>query len=275
MENHISFFKDINVVSADLIKEKVKFIETNISEFTDNEIKTFINYLRMDKRKKVQELAVHITHFIEKRNCEIKRVAGMYEFDKKYARSLTLAGTDEVGRGPLAGPIVAAAVILDLNYEKNSSLILGIKDSKKLTPKLRDELSAIIKEKALYYNIAVINNKIIDEQGISWSNNEVLLRASSRLKFKPDIVLSDGYAVKNIEFENHYIIKGDAKSASIACASILAKVYRDNLMKEYSKIYPIYGFENNMGYGTQEHIDALRKYGPCEIHRLYFLKNII
>lgn len=275
MENNIEYFHNIEGISTDMLKEKVKSIEENISLFNGINLKTIIEILEKDKRKNVQRLALHLIHFVEKRNMEIQRVSKMYEFDEKYARCLTLAGTDEVGRGPLAGPIAAAAVILDLNYKKNRSLIMGIKDSKKLSPKLREELSGIIKEKALYYNIAVIDSKLIDEKGISWSNNEVLLRSSSNLIFKPDIVLSDGYAVKNIKFENHYIIKGDAKSASIACASILAKVYRDNLMKGYADLYPIYGFDRNMGYGTQEHIDALKKYGPCSIHRLSFLKNII
>lgn len=275
MDNGVNGFYDIDNMQADKIKEKIKFIEENITQYTDSATKTIIELLEKNERKNVRGLALHLRRFIQKRNIEIKRVIDMYEFDKKYARSLTLAGTDEVGRGPLAGPIVGAAVILDLNYEKNESLILRVKDSKKLSPKIREELSEIIREKALYYSIAVIDSKLVDEKGISWSNNEVLLRSSSNLKFKPDIVLSDGYAVRNIEFENHYIIKGDAKSASIACASILAKVYRDNLMKKYAELYPMYGFANNMGYGTQEHINALREYGPCDIHRMSFLRNII
>lgn len=275
MNNDVNEFCNINNMQVDKIKERIKFIEENITQYTDSDTKIIIELLENDERKNVRGLALHLRRFIEKRNIEIKRVIDMYEFDRKYARSLTLAGTDEVGRGPLAGPIVGAAVILDLNYEKNRSLILGIKDSKKLSPNVREELSQVIKEKALYYSIAVIDSKLVDEKGISWSNNEVLLRSSSSLKFKPDIVLSDGYAVRNIEFENHYIIKGDAKSASIACASILAKVYRDSLMKKYAELYPMYGFTNNMGYGTQEHINALKKYGPCNIHRESFLKNII
>lgn len=234
-----------------------------------------INILNNDDRKNVKLLAKKIINKFEKEKLEIIRVTNMYDFDIDYGKRLTIAGTDEVGRGPLAGPIAAAAVILNLNYNKDKSLILGIKDSKKLSPRKREELSEIIKEKALYYSISVIDNSIIDSKGISWSNNEVLLRSCCGLKFKPDLVLSDGYAVRNLNMQNKYIIKGDAKSASIACASIIAKVYRDNLMKEYAEIYPMYNFDHNMGYGTKEHIEAIKKYGPCKIHRMSFLSGII
>lgn len=274
MESDVNTFDDLCSEPAIKIKEKVISIEHSIDEFSSEYLKAVIEKLERDSRKNVRELGGRLSRFIAKKNSEIMRVAGMYDFDRKYGKTLTIAGTDEVGRGPLAGPIVGAAVILDLNYEKDNSLILGIKDSKKLSPKQREELSLIIREKALYYNISVIDNSLIDERGISWSNNEVLLRSSSNLKFKPDIVISDGYAVRNINIRNYHVIKGDAKSASIACASIIAKVYRDSCMKEYAKLYPNYGFENNMGYGTKEHIEALLKYGPCKIHRRSFLRNI-
>lgn len=276
MENQISYFdnlynlgtKDIKKHTDDLLQKIIQYNET------PNNINYIINCLINDSRKSVQSIGNKLVRTIERKNAEIERVKKMYEFDKRFGPTLSIAGTDEVGRGPLAGPIAAAAVILDLNCN-DTSLIFGIKDSKKLSPKQREELCEIIKEKSLYFNISLIDYSVIDKRGISWCNNEVLLRACCGLKFKPDIVLSDGYAVKNINIENKYIVKGDAKSASIACASIIAKVYRDNLMKEYSKKYPYYGFENNMGYGTQEHIDAIKKYGPCEIHRLSFLKNIL
>lgn len=231
--------------------------------------------LSNDSRKNVQGLAESLDKFFIKKENEINRVREMYSFDKGFGNYIYVAGVDEVGRGPLAGPIAAASVVLNLKYKEYTDLILGIKDSKKLSPRLREELSGIIKERAIAYNIALINNNEIDERGIAWCNNEVLRRAVKGLKVPPDIVLSDGYAVKNLDIHNEFIIKGDAKSASIACASIIAKVYRDNLMKEYSKLYPQYGFDNNSGYGTNEHIEAIKKYGVCKIHRMSFLKNII
>jgi ribonuclease HII len=180
-----------------------------------------------------------------------------------------------VGRGPLAGPIVAASVILNLNYLHDRDLILGIKDSKKLSAKAREHLSDIIKSCAVSYSISELDNGSIDNYGISWCNNEVFKIAVSNLKVNPSLILSDGYAIKNISIRNEFVIKGDEKSASIACASIIAKVYRDNLMKQYAEVYPQYGFGENAGYGTEYHIEALKKYGPCKIHRMCFLKNIL
>lgn len=258
------------------IKDRVKILMDFVS-YDKNDKERFgelLACLKNDKRLNVQKLAYSLKNAAVKNEKEISRVKGMYDFDKSYGRTLTICGTDEVGRGPLAGPIAAGAVILDLNCREND-MLLGIKDSKKLSPSQREKLSKIIRERALYYNISLLSSEVIDEKGISWCNNEVLKRACTGIKFRPDIVLSDGYSVKNMNIENKYIIKGDAKSASIACASIIAKVYRDKLMKEYSLIYPQYGFERNMGYGTQEHIEALRKYGPCAIHRISFLKNIL
>jgi ribonuclease HII len=231
--------------------------------------------LKLDKRKNVQGLSDKIMNFIDSYCKEIERVKLMYCFDKQYTGNSLLAGVDEVGRGPLAGPIVAGAVIIDLNPAKDSDLLLGIKDSKKLSCKLREELSQIIKSKAIAYSIGLLGNNTIDNRGIAWCNNEIFKIAVSDLKEKPNLVLSDGYPIKNINFKNNYVVKGDEKSASIACASIIAKVYRDNLMKDYAKLYPQYGFEQNAGYGTKDHIEAIKKYGPCEIHRRCFLNNII
>lgn len=208
----------------------------------------------------------------EKLREETERVQKLYDFDIKNSACVLAAGVDEVGRGPLAGPIVAAAVVLDL---KSSNLILGINDSKKLSKKRREELSDKIKESALEYNIAEIDNTYIDKMGISWCNNEVFKKAVLGLKRIPDLVLVDGYPIKNFNIENKYFIKGDTKSASISCASIIAKVYRDKLMEKYSSIYKEYGFEKNAGYGTRQHIEAIKKCGPTKIHRMSFLKKIL
>ncbi|NEZ46068.1 ribonuclease HII [Clostridium niameyense] len=263
-------FQDIKYVE---IKKFTDTLKKNYETSKENEVKRIINLLNLDKRKNVKSLGESLLKFLNKYNKEIDRVTNMYNLDKSFYPYEIIAGVDEVGRGPLAGPIVAASVILDLNTVQN--LILDIKDSKKLSPQKRKELNVIIREKALSYNIAIISNNIIDEKGIAWSNNEVLKRAVQGLKIKPDLVLSDGYAVKNMNLPNKFIVKGDNKSASIACASIIAKVYRDNLMEEYAKVYPQYGFEHNAGYGTQEHIESIQKYGPLKIHRRSFLKNII
>lgn len=165
----------------------------------------------------------------------------MYDFDKSFGNYNVIAGVDEVGRGPLAGPIVSCAVILDLNV-LDDALILELNDSKKLSEKKREELSIVIKEKALAYKVAYRTSKEIDDKGIGVCNNEIFLEACNSLKIKPELVLSDGYAVKGLEIDNKAVIKGDTKSASIAAASIVAKVYRDNLMKEYAEKYPCYGF---------------------------------
>lgn len=231
--------------------------------------------LIQDERKTMQKLGQSTNKFIKKREEELIRVKKMYEFDKKFVSNGLIAGVDEVGRGPLAGPIVAGAVILDLDYKQDNDLLYGLKDSKKLTKKERERLSHIIKDKALYYNIFELNNEMIDASGIAWCNNEVLKQSTLGLKKTPDIVISDGFRIKNINVKNEYIIKGDAQSASIAAASIIAKVYRDKKMDEYSKIYPYYGFEKNSGYGTAEHTNALKKYGPCSIHRMSFISNYI
>ncbi len=268
-------FESKSNLNFNTIKEYVSYIKDTYS-FTDKEkVYKTIECLNEDSRKNVIGLAESLRKFIDKKESELVRVKGMYKFDKSFGKYIYVAGVDEVGRGPLAGPIAAAAVVLQLNYDKDEELILGVKDSKKLSAKNRELLSKVIKEKAVSYNIALLNSSEIDDRGIAWCNNEVLRRAVLGLKVAPDIVLSDGYAVKNLNIHNEFIIKGDAKSASIACASIIAKVYRDNLMREYSNMYTHYGFENNAGYGTEEHIQAIKKFGTCRIHRMSFLKNII
>lgn len=211
----------------------------------------------------------------EKEEAERKRVQDLFDFDSSYGEGIYLAGVDEVGRGPLAGPIVAASVILDLKDEESISKLFGINDSKKLSPKKRESIALTIKDVALAYSIEELSPELIDMKGISWCNNEVMKKACEKLSIVPDLVLSDGYAVKGLSLKNSYVIKGDAKSASIAAASIIAKVYRDSLMAEYSIKFPQYGFERNSGYGTKEHTDAIRNYGPCEIHRRSFIHNFI
>ena len=265
--------KDIKSLSFSEIKEEINKISI-VDLCKRGQVSKVINWLEEDKRKNVLSLKNKIQRELELYLTEVKRVKGMYEFDKSFGDHKYVAGVDEVGRGPLAGPIVACCVILNLNV-LDEDLILYLNDSKKVKEHKRIELSEIIKEKALSYHIAISSNEEIDEIGIAFSNNKVFLESCNSLSIKPEIVLSDGYLVKNLQIENKSVIKGDTKSACIAAASIVAKVYRDNLMKEYAKKYPYYDFENNVGYGTSKHIEALKKYGKCEIHRSSFLTKLL
>lgn len=230
----------------------------------------------LDERKGVQNAIARRRKALEKEQALKEKYVEMTYFENEILKehpNAIICGIDEVGRGPLAGPIVSAAVILDSS--DLDDIILYINDSKKLSEHKREELSEIIKEKALSYSISMCDSKEIDEKGIGYCNNDVFIKACEGLSIKPDLVLSDGYLIKNFNGENKHVIKGDTKSACIACASIIAKVYRDNIMKEYHKKYPQYDFEKNVGYGTKTHVDALKEVGPTEIHRMSFLKNIL
>lgn len=255
-------------------------IKKALSDFEVNKdnietAKELIEVLKSDKRKNVISIGIKYEKSLEKYNKEVERVKLLYEFDKQRVKpGEYLAGVDEVGRGPLAGPIVAAAVVLDLDSLEN--IILEINDSKKLTDHKREELAEIIKRNAIDYSISLCDHNEIDEKGIGVCNNLVFLNSVKTLKkVTPSVVLSDGYLVRNLDIHNEAVIKGDTKSASIACASIIAKVFRDNIMKEYDEKYPNYDFVDNVGYGTSKHVNAIKKFGPCKIHRLSFLRNIL
>lgn len=265
--------EEIKSLSFQHIKEELSK-NSVVDLYKNGDYENLINWLKEDKRKNVLSLKSKIERELQLYLNEIKRVKKMYDFDKSFGEYKYVAGVDEVGRGPLAGPIVACSVMLDLEV-LDEELILYINDSKKLKKSKREELSEIIKEKALCYSIAVSSNEEIDEKGIAFSNNKVFLESCNSLSIKPDLVLSDGYLVKNIKIENKSVIKGDTKSANIAAASIVAKVYRDKLMKEYAKKYTHYDFENNVGYGTSKHIEGLKRYGRCSIHRNSFLTKLL
>lgn len=191
-------------------------------------------------------------------------------YEREYAAKgfLAVAGVDEVGRGPLAGPVVCAAVILPLEEEKH---IAGINDSKKLSAKKREELAALIRERARAYAIEEVSNEVIDEINILQATRLCMKRAVEKLSPAADMILTDGNMTLDIEAPQRSIVKGDALVASIGAASILAKVYRDALMREYAKLYPEYAFERNAGYGTAAHIAAIREVGICPIHRRTFV----
>lgn len=179
-----------------------------------------------------------------------------------------ICGVDEAGRGPLAGPVCAAAVILPFGLE-----IEGLNDSKKLTDKKRKALFDIIKKEAIAYGIALVDEKRIDEINILQATFEAMRQAVSQLSVTSQFVLVDGNQDPKLPIDAMTVVKGDARSANIAAASILAKVTRDMLMEELAETYPQYGFEVHKGYGTKKHYEALREFGPCEIHRMTFLRS--
>lgn len=186
-------------------------------------------------------------------------------FAQGYVR---VAGVDEVGRGPLAGPVVCAAVILPREEEKR---IAGIDDSKKLSAKKREYLAELIKERACAFCLASVDENTIDEINILQATRLCMKKAVEGLNLAPDYVLTDGNMTLDIAIPQQSIVKGDANVYSIGAASILAKVYRDALMKDYAALYPEYGFDHNAGYGTKEHITAIREVGICPIHRKTFV----
>ncbi|MBR7099879.1 MAG: ribonuclease HII [Clostridia bacterium] len=181
-----------------------------------------------------------------------------------------IVGVDEVGRGPLAGPVVAAAVIMPLD---EGNIIDGVDDSKKLSAKKREALAEEIKKRAVAYAICEIQAEEIDEINILQATRLCMKRAVEKLPVASDMVLTDGNMTLDISLPQRSIVKGDSLSYSIGAASILAKVYRDNLMDEYAKIYPAYAFEKNKGYGTAAHIQGIKEAGLCSIHRKTFTKN--
>ena len=196
-----------------------------------------------------------------------------YEFEKAAVNSgfSCICGADEAGRGPLAGPVCAAAVILPAGV-----VIEGLDDSKKLTEKKRERLYDIIKETAVAYSVAYGTLEEIETVNILEATYLAMNRAIEGLSVKPDFALIDGNRVpRGIKIPCETIVKGDSKSMSVAAASVLAKVTRDRLMLEYDKKYPEYNFKKHKGYGTKEHTELIKQYGPCEIHRLSFLKNIL
>lgn len=197
-----------------------------------------------------------------------RQIAELFHYDRQFNRKL-ICGIDEAGRGPLAGPVSVGAVIMPLD---DADIIAGINDSKKLSTKKRDELYDIIKNKAVAYSCIMLDNNIIDEINILEATKRAMYNAVESLKIKPELVLIDAVNL-NLDTESKAIIKGDATSYNIAAASIIAKVTRDRLMDEYDAMYPEYNFKSNKGYGTKEHIEAIKKYGPCPIHRKTFIKN--
>ncbi|MDO4615226.1 MAG: ribonuclease HII [Lachnospiraceae bacterium] len=205
----------------------------------------------------------------EKLQKEIERTESLMVYEHQYADCGFICGVDEVGRGPLAGPVCACAVILPTDHR-----ILYLNDSKKLSAKKRDMLYEVLQEEAVSIGIAMEPPEVIDEINILQATYSAMRKAISQLDPAPEVTLNDAVTIPGISIRQVPIIKGDASSVSIAAASIVAKVTRDRLMEEYDAMYPEYHFAQNKGYGTKEHMEALRKYGPCPIHRKSFIRRL-
>lgn len=244
------------------IKEELKTAE-------QTELLKLIDFYAQDNRKGVQTAVAQARKQMEALEKEKQRIEAMKSFEHQYEHLGYVCGIDEVGRGPFAGSVVAGAVILPKDCD-----ILYINDSKKLSEKKREELYEEIMEKAVAVQVGYASPARIDEINILQATYEAMREAVSKLPVTPQILLNDAVTIPGITIPQVPIIKGDAKSVSIAAASIIAKVTRDRLMREYDKIMPEYGFASNKGYGSREHIEALRTYGATPIHRKSFIKNV-
>ncbi len=256
---------------SDLMESKKMTIKELGVVFSSGQITDeLLEMCRSDSRKSVQS----ILRRYERQQAERERVAKLYAYEEQALAEgfRIVAGVDEAGRGPLAGPVSIAAVVLPHNL-----YLPRINDSKKLSPNVRDELFDEIQEKAISIGTALVDAAVIDRLNIYQATINGMYEAIFSLNPQPDKVLIDAVRLEQLPMKSLSIIKGDAKSASIAAASIIAKVTRDRLMDEYDREYPQYGFARHKGYGTAEHIDAIRKYGPCPIHRKSFepIKSII
>lgn len=230
----------------------------------------FIEEFKEDERSGVKTLVKKAKKCLEDLEKEKKRMYEMFSYERKYAQYEYICGVDEVGCGPLAGPVVSAAVILPKDCD-----ILYLNDSKKLSENKREEIFDEIMEKAVSVGIGFASPERIDEINIRQADFEAMRMALSKLSVEPDFIMVDGYPIGGIDRKQISIVKGDAKSASIAAASIVAKVTRDRMMSEYDKVFPGYGFASNKGYGSAEHIQAIKEKGPTPIHRKTFIKNFV
>ncbi len=252
------------------MEQKIQEIKNIFQAATVNELPAFLAVYQDDRRPGVAALVKRAQKMISDYEREIARTEKMKEYEKRYDSFSYICGIDEVGRGPLAGPVVAGAVILPKDCD-----ILYLNDSKQLSEKKREELYAVIMEKAIATGLGFVAPQRIDEINILQATYEAMREAVSKLNPQPDLLLNDAVTIPGILVKQVPIIKGDAKSISIAAASIIAKVTRDRLMVDYDTVYPEYGFASNKGYGAKAHLEALKKYGPTPIHRQSFIKNLI
>lgn len=250
--------------SITAIKEELK------SAVSMEEMEAFLALYEEDTRKGVEALKTAAKKRISDLRTEMARTEEMKKYEYQYEMLGAVCGIDEVGRGPLAGPVVACAVILPKDCK-----ILYLNDSKKLSEKKREELYEVILKECVSYGIGMRDAGRIDEINILQATYEAMQDAVHALSVTPDVLLNDAVTIPNLPMKQVPIIKGDAKSVSIAAASIVAKVTRDRMMVEYDRTYPGYGFASNKGYGSAAHIEALRTLGPTPIHRASFIKGLL
>lgn len=248
----------------------IQQIKQQFEAATERELPFLLLEYKEDNRAGVRKLIEQTEKKAERLRLEKMRLEKMRHYERQYQEFQLICGIDEAGRGPLAGPVVAGAVILPKDCE-----ILYLNDSKKLSAKKREELYDEIMEKAISAEVGIVDAKRIDEINILQATYEAMRQAVAKLSAPPELLLNDAVTIPNLALPQVPIIKGDAKSASIAAASIIAKVTRDRMMLEYDRQMPEYLFASNKGYGSEAHIQALKKYGPSIIHRATFIKNLI
>lgn len=254
------------------MNKSVDDIKNEFSKHPIQDIKELMEKYESDERLTVKRIIVSYSKKFEKYQNEEKRFELMCKYEDEYrSKGYTyIAGMDEVGRGPLAGPVLSCAVILPENIS-----IRGINDSKKLSEEKREELCLEIKEHAIDIGIGIVEHDELDNLNILNATKLSMKRALENLKVKPDYLFIDALTLEDIKIPQLEIIKGDEKSVSIAAASIVAKVTRDAIMQDYHGMYPNYEFDSNKGYGSPAHIEGIKKYGPCAIHRSSFVKNFV
>ncbi|MDY5955757.1 MAG: ribonuclease HII, partial [Frisingicoccus sp.] len=246
-------------------------IRKEYQALSENELEIFIKKYENDERQGVQKMILSCRKRMEKAAAEVQRLENMLIYEKKYYDTCDyICGIDEAGRGPLAGPVVAGAVILPKGLK-----IPYLNDSKQLSEKKREELYDVIMEQAVSVGVGIVSPERIDEINILQATYEAMREAVGTLSYRPDVLLNDAVIIPELTIPQEKIIKGDAKSLSIAAASVIAKVTRDRMMKAYHELFPEYGFEKHKGYGSKEHIEMIQKIGPCAIHRRSFLTHFI
>lgn len=250
--------------------KNIKTIREELQAAEDSSLPFFIKTYEADARAGVQKLVGQAKKRLQNLEAEKKRIYALQEYERRYPQAALICGIDEVGRGPLAGPVVAGAVILPKDCE-----ILYINDSKKLSAAKREELYDVIMDQAIAVGLGQASPQRIDEINILQATYEAMRQAINNLGVMPDILLNDAVTIPQVSIPQVPIIKGDAKSISIGAASIIAKVTRDRMMVAYDSEYPGYAFAENKGYGSAAHIAALGRLGATPIHRQSFIKNFV
>lgn len=252
------------------MEKRISEIKHEFASAGTEELLELFSLYAEDSRAGVSGLIKQYKKKLEKLEKEKERLWKMREYERQYGHMGYVCGIDEAGRGPLAGPVAAGAVILPEDCE-----ILWLNDSKQLSEKKREALYDEIMEKAVAAEVGIVEPARIDEINILQATYEAMRQAVEKLPVRPQVLLNDAVTIPGLDIHQVPIIKGDAKSLSIAAASVIAKVTRDRLMKEYDAAMPEYGFAGHKGYGSAAHIEAIKKYGPSSIHRRTFLSNFL